>query len=391
MSNPEVHVTIFDTTARDGAQSLPSANQFPDGSKYIIANEVARLGVGVIEAGFPRTPFDAEAVQSVAQSIGRDSYQVSEWVDGQKVAEKHRPPVIAGLCRVNPIDIEAGWSAVQDAVHPRIHTFVSTDNHHRKAKFPGVTKNDLVEMARQGVAYARAVSSENANTTIEFSAEAASTTSLSYLEKVIRTAIDEGADVINVPDTVGQKEPLYMQNFYKKIISWVMKTNPDTIISAHNHNDLGMAVANTGMLVAAAARWASKHQQTTRVQLETTVCGIGERAGNADVFPCAANLFKFSPDQPVPIRWEFNPENSVRAARTVMGLAGITVDRQNPIVGSDIMRHRSGIHSDGVLKGGHEMYTPFHPVFWGHEKNAIHEEGKYQGKAGTAAAQKGKA
>ena len=386
MSNPEVHVTIFDTTARDGAQSLPKQNQFPDGSKHIIAHEVAELGVGVIEAGFPRTPHDADEIKQVARTIGRNSYAMDQWVNGEHVDQTSRPPVIAGLCRVEPLDIEAGWDAVSAAVRPRIHTFVSTDDHHRKSKFPGVSRDDLIEMARKGVSYAKELSREHPGASVEFSAEAASTTPMEYLEKVLRTAMDEGANVINVPDTVGQRDPMYMYRYYSQVIEWVMKTAPDISISAHNHNDLGQAVANTNMLVIAAADWAQQHGQRVNIQLETTVCGLGERAGNADIFPVVAGLFKFSPDQSVPISWEFNPGRSVSAAETILGLAGLVVDRQNPVVGSDIMRHRSGIHSDGVLKGGHQMYTPFSPTFWGHPKDAVHEDGKYQGKAGRSVA-----
>lgn len=387
MSNPEVHITLFDTTARDGAQSLPEQNQFPDGTKYIIANEVARLGMGVIESGFPRTPSDAEEIEIIAKTIGQDSFKVSEWVDGVKAHDRQRPPIIAGLCRIDPVDIEVGWEAVQSAKYPRIHTFVSTDDHHREAKFPGVSRTDLVRMARWGVAYAKEISANSPNASTEFSAEAASTTPMLYLEKVMRAAMDEGADIINMPDTVGQRNPMSMYEYYKRIIGWVIKTNPEVVVSAHNHNDLGLAVANTYMLVSAAAYQARKHNQIVRIQLETTICGTGERAGNADIFPVVAGLFKFSPEEPVPIRWQFNPENAVRAATTIMSLAGLEVHRQNPIVGRDIMRHRSGIHSDGVLKGGHQMYTPFSPTFWGHQENAVHETGKYQGKAGNAAAQ----
>lgn len=387
MSNPEVSVTIFDTTPRDGAQSLPEANQFPDRSKVDISDAVAKLGVGVIEAGFPKTPFDAEEVADVAQTVGRTGYEVVEWVDGEMHGSRERPPVIAGLCRVRPDDIEVGWSSVQAADMPRIHTFVSTDDYHRENRFPGVNRDDLVEMARKGVAFAIATSAGHPGASVEFSAEAASTTDMTYLETVVKTAVDEGANVINVPDTVGQRDPVSMFNYYTDVIGWVMGTNPDVTISAHNHNDLGMATANTVTFIQAAAAWASQHQTSIKTQLETTVCGLGERAGNADVFPSVASLFKFSPDMSVPIRWQFNPWKSVEVATAVMGFAGLSVDRQNPVVGSDIMRHRSGIHSDGVLKGGHEMYTPFAPTFWGHASDAVHEEGKYQGAAGAAAAQ----
>lgn len=386
MSNPEVNVAIFDTTPRDGAQSLPKANQFPDGSKADISNAVAELGVGVIEAGFPKTPFDAEEVADVARTVGATGYDVVEWVDGEISGSRERPPVIAGLCRVVPGDIEIGWSSVQAADRPRIHTFVSTDDYHRENRFPGINRDDLVEMARKGVAFAVATSAGHPGASVEFSAEAASTTEKAYLERVVKTALDEGADIVNVPDTVGQRDPVGMFDYYTAVIDWVMETNPTATISAHNHNDLGMAVANTVTFVQAAAAWASQHGQSVNTQLETTVCGLGERAGNADVFPSVASLFKFAPNMQVPIRWQFNPWKSVEVATAVMGFAGLQVDRQNPVVGSDIMRHRSGIHSHGVLKGGHKMYTPFAPTFWGHPEDAVHEEGKYQGVAGTAAA-----
>jgi len=382
----EVCIEVFGTTGRDGAQSMPKNHQFPDGSKVDVADQEAWLGLGVIEAGFPKTPFDAEEVAAVSRTVGQTSYDVVEWVDGIERASRERPPVIAGLCRVRPDDIEVGWASVVDADRPRIHTFVSTDDFHRENRFPGASRDDLVEMARKGVAYARAISDGHPGASVEFSAEAASTTDMRYLERVVKTAIDEGAHIINVPDTVGQRDPMGMFDYYNSVIDWVMVTNPGVTISAHNHNDLGMAVANTITFVQAAAAWARFHQRSVKTQLETTICGLGERAGNADVFPVVAGLFKFAPEMPVPVRWQFNPWRSVEVAQTVMGLAGLEVDRQNPVVGSDILRHRSGIHSDGVLKGGHRMYTPFAPKFWGHRMNAIHEDGKYQGKAGAAAA-----
>lgn len=394
MSNPEVHVTIFDTTARDGAQSLPEKNPFPVGSKPEIVERIAQLGVGVIEAGFPATPpqeghtgpTEQEEVAETAKTIGQTPYTVTQWIGGEQIAVVNRPPVIAGLSRVTPGDIETTWEAIHAAQNPRIHTFVSTDDYHRQQKFEGVSREELIIMARNGVKHSKAISSAHTGATVEFSAEAASTTDMDYLERVIKTALDNGADVINVPDTVGQKDPLAMYRFYGQVIQWVMDVDPLVVISAHNHNDLGMAVANTVMLVQAATDYAVNAGKPVHIQAETTVCGIGERAGNADVFPFVAGLFKFAPEAPVPIRWQFNPGRSVETARTVMGIAGLEVERQNPIVGQDVIRHRSGIHSDGVIKGGHKMYTPFTPTFWGHPKNAIHEEGRYQGKAGRQAA-----
>ncbi len=387
MNNPEVEVAIFDTTLRDGAQSLPESSQFPYGEKASIAKLIAGLGVEVIEAGFPATPGDAEEVRDVAKTVGQTPVQVSQWVDSTPQSTVDRYPVIAGLSRTVPNDIEKTWSAVSDAQRPRIHTFVSTDPEHMQAKFPNKSPEDVKNMGVLAVRFAKELVKESSAGTVEFSAEAASTTDLNYLEAVVKSAIDEGADVINLPDTVGQRSPIWMRNFYHTVIGWVHETNPDVVISAHNHNDLGLAVANSLSLVEAAALFAHEHGTTVRTQVESTISGVGERAGNADVFPFVAGLFKFSPDLPVPITWEFNQRASVSVARRVMGFAGIKIDRQNPIIGEDINVHRSGIHSDGVIKGGHTIYTSFNPLDWGHAQSERHEEGRYQGRAGRAAAQ----
>jgi 2-isopropylmalate synthase len=173
-----------------------------------------------------------------------------------------------------------------------------------------------------------------------------------------------------------------MKKFYAKVIGWAMDTNSFVTISSHNHNDLGMADINSLALVFAAAEHAASTGRNVKTQIEATVCGLGERAGNADMFPVVAGLHKFSDEFASEVTWQFNPNQSVRVANAVMGYAGLEVDRQNPVVGSDILTHRSGIHSDGVIKGGYQIYTSTIPTFWGHETDARHEEGRYQGKKG---------
>lgn len=381
---PEVIVEIFDTTMRDGAQALPSDNQFENGLKPKIGDEIAKLGAGIIEAGFPATKGDAEEVSNVARTVGNTEYAVNSWFSTslESPIKKLRPPVIAGLSRTVMSDIEATWEAIEPANRPRIHTFVSTDTEHMAAKFPGKSPDEVLEMGRTAIAFARDISQHNPNSTVEFSAEAASTTHMSYLEKVVKTAIDTGADVVNLPDTVGQRSPFWMHKFYSKVIEWVMETNPSVIVSSHNHNDLGLAVANSFSLVQAAADYAQNHNANVRTQIESTICGLGERAGNADIFPIMAQLFKFTPEMPVAVKWEFNPALAVSSAVAVLRHGNMSVQRQNPVVGSDINRHRSGIHSDGIIKGGYQIYTPHDPTFWGHTSSAIHEEGKYQGANG---------
>lgn len=388
MSHAVVEVAIFDTTLRDGAQALPDANQFPEGAKPDIAEEIAGLGVGVIEAGFPATPGDAAEVLAVAKSVGQTEYPVQRWQNrGQDSEHASYAPVIAGLSRTTFGDIEATWGAIEGARSPRIHTFISTDPEHMAAKFPHKSPDEVLIMGREAVRYARLLTEGHEGASVEFSAEAASTTNEAYLERVVREMVAQGADVINVPDTVGQRDPLWMHDFYAKVIRWVMAESTDVTISAHNHNDLGLAVANSAMLVQAAATYAREHDQRVKVQIEGTVCGLGERAGNADIFPVAAGLFKFAPDISVPVEWQFNPGSSVRAARAVMGYAGFDVPRQSPVVGQDTNVHRSGIHSDGVIKGGHQIYTPHNPTFWGHDSEAQHEDGRYQGRRGRALVQ----
>lgn len=386
----QVEITTFDTTLRDGAQSLPQENQFPVGSKSEAADGIASLGVGVIEAGFPATPGDAEEVKEVAQKVGNRHYPVEVWSNKGHIGTVTPAPVIAGLSRTMPDDIEKSWEAVNVAQRPRIHTFISTDADHMMTKFPGKTPKEVLEMGRSAIKLAKQFTQEKAGATVEFSAEAASTTDPSYLERVVKMAADEGVDVINVPDTVGQRTPQWMKAFYAQVIQWAKTINPEVTISAHNHNDMGLAIANTFSLVEAAAEVAHNERSTVRIQAETTLCGLGERAGNADIFPFMANLFKFSGDLVADSSWAFNPHRSVPIASGVMALAGLEVPRQSPIIGRDTNVHRSGIHSDGIIKGGDEdgyrIYTPFDPTFWGHLRKAQHEEGRYQGRKGIAAA-----
>lgn len=384
---PRVVVNIFDTTLRDGAQSLPEQNQFADGTKVDVARKIASLGVGVIEAGFPATPGDAEEVEAVTREVGNERPTVAFWRNGHEVASMEtRPPTIAGLCRAVETDIVTAWDALQRAEYPRIHTFISTDTDHMRAKFPGKTPEEVMQMGVDAVHFARDLMSAHPNASVQFSAEAASTTNPDYLDRVISSAIQAGADVINLPDTVGQRSPFFMRDFYRRAIETVMRENPEVTVSAHNHDDLGNAVANTFALVAAAGDVATRLGRTVRVQLETTVCGLGERAGNADVFPVVSGLFKFAEEVPAEVFWRFNPGNSVAVAKYVMSQTGEKVHRQSPVVGTDTNTHRSGIHSDGVIKGGHEIYTPHDPRFWGHSKSAVHQDGRYQGRRGREAA-----
>lgn len=376
-----VEVSFFDTTLRDGAQALPERYQFPVGSKPEIATAIASLGISSIEAGFPATPYDFEQVYEVASTVGQQKCIRQVWKNGKRTGDRSVfMPEIVGLSPAVPSHLESTMQALEPAMHPKVHTFIPTDAHHMAAKFPGKTPDEVYAMGMDAVrrAYREGYA-------VEFSAEAASTTESTFLERVVRGAVRAGASAVNVPDTVGQRDPFWMKEFYKQVIGWAREENDEVAVSAHNHNDLGNAVANSVALVRAAAEVGAQTGAVIPIQIEGTLCALGERAGNADLFSTAANIMQFADSMPAEVRYSFNPEQSVRVAHFIMNKAGLSVSRQAPVVGSDVNVHRSGIHSDGVLKGGHSTYSPFDPRAWGHEASARFEHGMYQGRAGRAA------
>ncbi|MDP9344925.1 MAG: 2-isopropylmalate synthase, partial [Actinomycetota bacterium] len=241
---PDDRVLIFDTTLRDGEQS-PGIS-LNTAEKLEIAHQLARLGVDVIEAGFPiASPGDFEAVQAIAREI-----------DG---------PVVAGLARANATDVERAWEAVRDAPRPRIHTFVSTSDIHIEHQLQS-TREDVKGLACASVAQARALCDD-----VEFSPMDATRADRAFTAEVVQIAIDEGATTINVPDTVGYSMPEEYAEMWRELYRLV----PDlanVVTSVHCHDDLGLAVANSFSGVQAGAR-----------QVECAVNGIGERAGNASL------------------------------------------------------------------------------------------------------------
>ncbi len=235
-------VVIFDTTLRDGEQAPGFSMNINE--KIMVAKQLAKLGVDVIEAGFPAaSPGDFESVRAVAENV--------------------KGPIIAGLCRANRKDIEIGAEAVRAAERRRIHTFIATSEIHMKYKLK-MSEEEVLERAVDAVKFAR-----NFTDDVEFSAEDATRSDLDFLCKVIEKVIDAGATTINIPDTVGYAIP----SEFKEKISYIMNKVPNidkVIVSVHCHNDLGLAVANSLAAIEAGAR-----------QVECTINGIGERAGNA--------------------------------------------------------------------------------------------------------------
>lgn len=316
-------IIIFDTTLRDGEQS-PGATLNVD-EKLTIARQLARLGVDVIEAGFPfASPGDFEAVQRIAEAVG--------------TAEG---PVICGLARATRQDIETAAKALAPAVHKRIHTFIATSDIHLEYKLRK-TRSEVLAIAEEMVTYAKSLVDD-----VEFSPEDAGRSEPAFLYQVLERAIAAGATTINIPDTVGYTTP----SEFGALIRGIKENVPNidqAIISVHGHNDLGLAVANFLEAVKNGAR-----------QLECTINGIGERAGNAALEELVMALhvrrqyfnpfFGRSPDSEEPLT-QINTREIYKTSRLVSNLTGMLVQPNKAIVGTNAFAHESGIHQDGVLK-----------------------------------------
>jgi 2-isopropylmalate synthase len=302
-------VKIFDTTLRDGEQS-PGISLGKQ-EKLEIAHQLARLGVDVIEAGFPITsPGDFEAVQAIARHV--------------------HGPVICGLARTARQDIDAAWNAVKDSERPRIHTFIATSDIHIERKLQ-TSRGDVKGQARAAVAHAKQYTDD-----VEFSPEDGSRSDVEFMAEVIQIAIDEGATTINVPDTVGYTMPDEYAAMWRRLYELVPDLREVTT-SVHCHNDLGLAVANSFAGVMAGAR-----------QVEGAINGIGERAGNASVEEIVMLLH--TRESSVGVWTGVNTREIARTSRLVSRLTGYPVQPNKAIVGRNAFAHEAGIHQDGVLK-----------------------------------------
>lgn len=320
-------ILIFDTTLRDGEQSPGASLNIYE--KLEIAHQLAKLNVDVIEAGFPiSSPAQFDAVHSIASEVDT---------------------TIAALCRANNKDIDAAYKSLKPANRKRIHTFTSTSDYHILGKFGhekyGQSLQDkrktILKMTYDAVQYAASFCDD-----IEYSAEDAGRTDIGYLAEIVEAAIEAGAKIVNIPDTTGYTIPTE----YGKIISELKKrvSNIDkAIISVHCHNDLGLAVANSIAAVENGAR-----------QIECTINGIGERAGNASLeeivmaLKVRGDLFNYET--------EINTKEIFNTSKLVSGFTGLLVQRNKAIVGENAFAHESGIHQDGMLKSRdtYEIMTP---------------------------------
>ena len=339
-------VIIFDTTLRDGEQCPGASMNLRE--KLEVARQLARLKVDVIEAGFPVTSEgDFSAVQTIAREI--------------------RGPVIAGLARCVAKDIDAAGAAVKPAgKRARIHVFLATSKIHREFKL-GKAQHEIIRLAVEGVKHARSYVDD-----VEFSPEDGSRTEPEFLVQVCRAAIDAGATTLNIPDTVGWAVP----EQYAALIGRLYREIPEfqsgkAIISVHCHNDLGLAVANSLAAVGAGAR-----------QVECTVNGIGERAGNASLEEIVMAL-RVRKDHFGGVASGVNTREIVKTSRLVSRMSGLVVQRSKAIVGENAFAHSSGIHQDGILKK-RETYEIMDPeeVGWGRTELPLT---KHSGRAAVAA------
>jgi len=317
-------VRVFDTTLRDGEQS-PGCTMTEE-EKMSVAKQLHRLGVDVIEAGFPfASPGDFKAVQKIAQEVGN----------------REDPPIICGLARALPKDIEACAEAVKPARFPRIHTFIATSDIHMEHKLKK-TREQVLEITREMVSLAHSLVDD-----VEFSAEDALRSDPDFLCQVYSVAVEAGATTLNVPDTVGYTTPQEFFQLIQKLRRGV-KGIENVTISVHGHNDLGMAVANFLAAIEGGAR-----------QVECTINGIGERAGNAalEEVVMALNVRRqyYNPhflrgvDDDRALT-NINTREIYKASRLVSSLTGMVVQANKAIVGANAFAHESGIHQDGVLK-----------------------------------------
>ena len=337
--NQADRVIVFDTTLRDGEQS-PGATLTAE-EKLEVADALAELGIDVMEAGFPAaSPGDFEAVRSIANRVKGVS--------------------VAGLARCNESDIERAATAVHGAEAPRIHTFIATSDIHLKHKLR-LERREVLERVAHMVRFAKSFTSD-----VEFSAEDATRSDWDFLAEVFGVAIEAGATTLNVPDTVGYTTPVEYAALMRHLFEHVPGVEK-AIISVHCHDDLGMATANTLAAVEAGAR-----------QVEVTMNGIGERAGNTsleevvmalatrgDMFPCETLI---------------DTTQIVPASRLVSGVTGFPVQPNKAIVGANAFAHEAGIHQDGMLKE-RTTYEIMNPSDVGWEGTRL-VLGKHSGRAG---------
>jgi len=316
---PQNRVSIFDTTLRDGEQSPGCSMNLTE--KVRMATKLQELGVDIIEAGFPiASEGDFAAVRAVAAQCTEVK--------------------VAALCRTAEQDVARAAEALEYAVHPRIHTFVATSDIHLQHKLKK-TRREVIEMTRAAVSQARNYAEE-----VEFSAEDATRSDVDYLCEVLDAAVDAGASVLNIPDTVGYTTPMEYGRLVERVNERVVRGR-DVTISVHCHNDLGLAVANSLAAIEAGAR-----------QVECTINGIGERAGNASLEEIVMALHVRA--DRLPFETGVNTTELYPTSQLLSSIVGIDVQPNKAIVGRNAFAHEAGIHQHGVINNPlcYEIMTP---------------------------------
>ena len=312
-------VTVFDTTLRDGEQSPGCSMNLSE--KVRMAVKLQELGVDIIEAGFPiASEGDFNAVRAVAAEC--------------------REVTVAALCRTAPQDVARAADALAGAARPRIHTFVATSDIHLEHKLKK-SRAEVIAMTRAAIRQARDYTNE-----VEFSAEDATRSDIDYLCEVLDAAVDSGASILNIPDTVGYTTPGEFTSLITTIRERVVR-NRDVVISVHCHNDLGLAVANSLAAVEAGAR-----------QIECTINGIGERAGNASLEEIVMALHVRA--DRLPFETRINTTELYPASQLLSEIVGFGVQPNKAIVGRNAFAHEAGIHQHGVINNPlcYEIMTP---------------------------------
>ena len=316
---PQNRISIFDTTLRDGEQSPGCSMNLTE--KVRMANKLQDLGVDIVEAGFPiASEGDFAAVRAVAAQC--------------------RTLKVAALCRTAEQDVARAAEALQYAVHPRIHTFCATSDIHLEHKLKK-TRSEVIEMTHAAVRQARNYAED-----VEFSAEDATRSDIDYLCEVLDAAVDAGASVLNVPDTVGYTTPMEYMNLVQQVRERVVRDR-DVIISVHCHNDLGLAVANSLAAIEAGAR-----------QVECTINGIGERAGNASLEEIVMALHVRA--DRLPFATNIKTDELYPTSQLLSSIVGFEVQPNKAIVGRNAFAHEAGIHQHGVINNPlcYEIMTP---------------------------------
>jgi len=335
-------IIIFDTTLRDGEQSPGFSMNLAE--KIRMAEALTELGIDVMEAGFAiASPGDFESVRAIAETIG----------------QRPDTPVIASLARAGQMDVLRAAEALKAAKRRRIHIVIATSDLHMKHKLR-LTPEEVIEATVSSVTLARQHADD-----VEWSAEDATRSDPDFLCRVVEAAIDAGATTINLPDTVGYALPEDMARMYANVLERVPAASK-IVLSTHNHNDLGMGVANTLAAIRAGAR-----------QVETTINGIGERAGNASLEEIVMAVR--TRQDAIPFKNNIKTTSLLKVSKLLSTITGFDVQPNKAIVGRNAFAHEAGIHQDGVLKNAatYEIMTP-ESVGWA--KNSL-VLGKHSGRA----------